>query len=133
LLQLPFEDWRSPFTAEFKCYYGDQWFTGNSRAAEALLNPVEKHMQLRHHLAFRVVADECYYQTILANSAGLKLSGATKRFVDWSQSAGGPHGGESPKVLGLDDLPSIIASKSHFARKFAPETPVLNELDKILA
>jgi hypothetical protein len=133
LLQLPFQDWRSPFAPNFKCHYGDQWFTGNHKVAEILLNPTVKHMQLRHYLRFRHVADECYYQTVLGNTAGLKISKATRRFADWTESAGGPVGGAHPKVLDLDDLSAIVSSKSYFARKFASDSPILDELDKMLA
>ena len=52
--------------------------------------------------------------------------------MDWSQSAGGPLGGSHPKVLGVDDLPAIISSKAHFARKFAPDALVLDAIDKML-
>ena len=121
-LYLPFDGWRLPFTPDFKCLYGDQWFTGSHRAAEILLNPTDKHMEFRRHLRSRNdVSDECYYQTILGNAPGLKISTATRRFSDWTESAGGPRGGAHPKVLGLDDLPAIISSKAYFARKFAPE------------
>jgi hypothetical protein len=128
---LPFEDWRSPFTGHFKCFYGDHWFAGNHKVAEILFNPTDQHMQLRRHLRLRHNVDECYYQTVLGNTLGLKISKATRRFAEWSQSAGGPHGSH-PKVLSLNDLPAIISSKAHFARKFAPESPVLDEIDKML-
>ena len=39
MLDLPFEDWRSPFAPDFKCLYGDQWFAGNREVAGILLNP----------------------------------------------------------------------------------------------
>ena len=133
LLQLPLEDWRSPFTTDFKCCYGDQWFAGNHKVAKLLLNPTEKHLKLRRHLRFRHVADECYYQTILGNVPDLRISKATKRFVDWTESAGGPHGGSHPKVLGLSDLPAIKAAGAYFARKFAPESSALDELDRMIA
>ena len=131
MVNLPFENWRAPFAPDFKCLYGDQWFTGNRKVAEILLKPTDQHMRLRRHLRFRYVADECYYQTVLGNTPGLRISKATRRFVDWSESAGGAHGGSHPKVLGVNDLPAIISSKSHFARKFAPESPLLDEIDKV--
>ena len=49
-MYLPFDDWRAPFTPDFKCFYGDQWFAGNQKAAEILLNPTDKQMQFRRHL-----------------------------------------------------------------------------------
>jgi hypothetical protein len=132
-LYLPFEDWSRPFTDDFKCFYGDHWFAGNHKVVEILLNPTDKHMKLRRHLRFRPSAEECYYHTILGNDAGLKISRATRRFADWSQSAGGLLGGAHPKVLAINDLPTIISSKSYFARKFAPDSPVLDEIDKLLS
>jgi hypothetical protein len=42
------------------------------------------------------------------------------------------YGQSHPQELGLNDLPEIISSKAHFARKFAPGSPVLNEIDKLL-
>ena len=124
---LPFKDWRSPFGAAFKCYYGDQWFTANRKAAEILLNPTDEHLQLRRHLRSRIVADECYYHSVLGNAHGLKISKATRRFSEWL--GGGAH----PQILGLSDLPAIISSKAHFARKFEPNSPVLDEIDKMLS
>ena len=131
-LHLPFEDPRSPFTPDFECFYGDHWFTGNHKVADTLLRPTDKHVRLRRHLSFRHNVDECYYQTVLANSRDLNISRATRRFADWSSSAGGSLGGSHPKPLSLDDLSAIMSSKCHFARKFAPNSPVLDELDKIL-
>ena len=133
MANLPFEDWRSPFAPDFKCLYGDQWFAGNRKVAEILLKPTDRHMRLRHHLRFRYVADECYYQTVLGNTPGLKISKATRRFVDWSESAGGPHGGSHPKELRVGDLPAILSSKAYFARKFAPCSPLLDEIDTMLS
>jgi hypothetical protein len=131
-VHLPLDAWQTPFGPQFKCFYGDQWFTGNHKVADILLSPTSKHLQLRRHLRFRQVADECYYQTVLANTPGLRLSGATRRFAEWSESAGGSRGGSHPKELGISELPKIISSRAHFARKFAPDSPVLNDLDKLL-
>ena len=133
VINLPFADRRSPFTRKFKCYFGDQWFAGNAKAAEALLNPNDEYLKLSRFLSSRPNADECYYQTVLVNTPGLKITTATKRYADWSQSAGGPRGGPHPKTLDLDDLPSIISSKSHFARKFAANSPALDEIDRMLS
>jgi hypothetical protein len=126
-IYLPFEAWGSPFGPNFKCYYGDHWFTANRKAAEILLHPTDRHIRLRRHLQFRIVPEECYYHSVLGNAPGLNISKATKRFSEWL--GGGAH----PQTLGLNDLPSIVSSKAHFARKFAPDTPVLDEIDKLLA
>lgn len=133
MLQLPLEDGRSPFTADFKCYYGDHWFGANNKAAEILLHPNSKHLHLRRYLRRRHNVDECYFQTVLANTSGLRISKATRRFTDWSANADGEHEGSHPKTLDLSDLPAIMSSKAYFARKFAPQSPVLDQIDIMLS
>ncbi|HEY0170079.1 MAG TPA: hypothetical protein VGB98_03430, partial [Pyrinomonadaceae bacterium] len=66
-----------------------------------------------------------YFQTILANAQGLKLNNNNWRYTDWSP--GGPH----PKTLLVEDMPALVASTAHFARKFDADTDVriLDELD----
>jgi hypothetical protein len=42
----------------------------------------------------------------------LKISKNNLRYVDWSL------GGHHPKTLEVEDIPRILASGAHFARKF---------------
>jgi hypothetical protein len=126
-MYFPFEMKRwSPFDASFKCFYGDHWFSGNSKVARILLRPTEKHLQLRRHLRWRVVPEECYYHCVLGNSSDVKILKATRRYSEWL--GGGAH----PQVLTVNDLPAIISSRAHFARKFEPGTAVLDEIDQLL-
>jgi len=125
---LPFRAWHSPFADNFKCFYGDFWFTGNQKAAEILLRPTHEHLELSRYLRWRVVPDECYYQTVLVNTPQLEISKSTRRFAKWE---GGP--GAHPWNLELSDLPAIISAKAHFARKFAPGASVLDEIDRMLS
>jgi hypothetical protein len=118
------KDWRAPFDSTFKCFYGDHWFAGNQRAASVLLKPSHKHLQLRRHLRMRPVPEECYYQCVLANS-DIKISKDTRRFVDW-------RGGMHPQLLGVGHLDAIKQSKAYFARKFAPNDPALDEIDRMI-
>lgn len=123
---LPVDAWRWRFGSQFKCYYGDHWLAGSRKAAEVLIHPTSEHIKLRRYLRFRVSPDECYYQTVLANTPGLRISTKTKRFARWN--GGGAH----PKILGLDDLPAIMSSEAHFARKFSLGSSVLDEIDRML-
>jgi len=126
-MYFPFEMKRwSPFDASFKCYYGDHWFSGNSKVAQILLTPTQRHLHLRRHLRWRVVPEECYYHCVLGNSPDVKILKATRRYSEWL--GGGAH----PQVLTVNDLPAIISSRAHFARKFEPGTAVLNEIDQLL-
>jgi Core-2/I-Branching enzyme len=126
-MYFPFEMKRwSPFDAWFKCFYGDHWFSGNSKVAQILLTPTQKHLHLRRHLRWRVVPEECYYHSVLGNSPHVKIVKATRRYSEWL--GGGAH----PQFLTVKDLPAMISSEAHFARKFEPDTPVLDEIDRLL-
>lgn len=123
---LPFQTPFHPFTEDFRCYYGDHWFSGSRRAAIALLNPTPREGQLQTYLRRRACADECYYQSVLCNRRELTIQRDSRRFALWN--GGGGH----PKTLDSGDLDTILASGAHFARKFAPGDPVLDRLDEVL-
>jgi len=122
----PIKQWASPFDAEFKCFKGSHWFAGTRKVAAILMHPTLKHVHLQRHLKWRHLPEECYYQSILGNYLGLKISQEKRRFANWR--GGGAH----PKILGMEDLPEILASKSHFARKFDKDTAILDELDRLV-
>ena len=73
-------------------------------------------------------ADESYFQTILANADHLNLKNDNYRYVDWSTKAA------HPKTIELEDLPRLLASPAHFARKFNIEVDreIFDQLDKII-
>jgi hypothetical protein len=72
------------------------------------------------------VPEECYYHSILANEPEIKITRATKRYAEWLG------GGSHPQNLGMSDLPALLSSGAHFARKFVEGSPVLDELDRLL-
>ncbi len=76
----------------------------------------------------RSYVDESYFQTILANSPGLKLNNNNWRYVEWNPT------GSHPRTLGVKDLPKILSSGAHFARKFDLDTDasVFDELDRFV-
>jgi hypothetical protein len=121
-----------PFLAAFtssysangcRCYAGSEWFTANRNVAEYILASEEKYSWLARHLKNRHCPDETYFQTVLCNAPHFRLSKNNHRFIDWSSKT--PH----PKELQLEDLPSILGSSAHFARKFAPNSLALTRLD----
>ena len=72
------------------------------------------------------VPDESFFQTILLSSPlAPTIVNDDLRYIDWSG------GGDSPRVLTVDDLGSMLESGDLFARKFDPEVDarVLDELD----
>jgi hypothetical protein len=127
IIFLPFRSFMSPFGLDLKCFYGDHWFIGSRKIAEILTNPSDQHKQLGRYLRWRSVPEECYYHTVLGNIPGLKMTTDTRRFAKWQE------GSAHPEILGSEDLPAIIASKAYFSRKFASDSPVLDEIDRTLA
>lgn len=121
---LPFDTPFHPFNIGYRCYYGDQWFTGSKRAAAALLNPTPEDLRLQSYLRRRAVPDECYYQSVLCNRPGLVLQRETRRYARWN--GGGAH----PSSLGCSDFDVLASSGAHFARKFLPDDPILDRIDK---
>lgn len=108
-------------------FTGWQWFCGNEKAARAILEFHRTRPALAKHMSSRVMcAEEAYFHTILVNTPHLKLHNDDLRYVDWSL------GGAHPKTLTVEDIPAMLASKDHFARKFDENnTQVLDELDQL--
>ncbi len=120
-----------PFVKEgLQCYAGWQWFCGSEKAANVITEfhrtrPALSRYYSRSHRP-DACPEESYYQTILCNTPGLKIFNDDLRYTDWS--GGGAH----PKTLGMEDLPALLASTKHFARKFdETNTQVLDELDAV--
>lgn len=117
-----------PFAKEnLRCYVGWNWFCGNEKAARAITEFHRTRPALAKHYKSRLMcAEESYHHTILCNTRGLKVLNDDYRYTDWS--GGGGH----PKTLGMEDLPALLASTDHFARKFDENnTQILDELDAI--
>lgn len=125
-VHLPFENPWHPFSADFRCFYGDHWFSGSRKAARVLLNPTRRELRLQRYLYRRTVPEECYYQTVLCNRGDVRVARDNRRFTEWN--GGGAH----PALLTAGDLPQAIASGAHFARKFRPDDPVLDLIDAYL-
>jgi hypothetical protein len=112
-----------PYRDGISCFYGDHWFTANRRAAAALLGASSLRTALARHLRTRTQVDETFYQTMLANAAGLRVSRDNRRFTEWN--GGGAH----PMLLTEQQLPEAFASGAFFARKFAAGTHLLDLID----
>jgi len=109
-----------------RCYAGSEWFTANRAVAKHIISSQQKYSWLASHLEKRHCPDETYFQTVVCNASQFKLSNNNHRYIDWSSHL--PH----PKELDLEDLPAILQSSSHFARKFAADSAVLDRLDVLL-
>ncbi|MEH1929100.1 MAG: beta-1,6-N-acetylglucosaminyltransferase [Nostoc sp.] len=116
-----------PFSKKVACFSGSQWFCANSKAAKYIIDFHSQINPLTLYYNKLKYADESYFQTVLANASHLKLQNDRRRYIDWSD------GGCHPKTLLMEDLPNLLASSAHFARKFDIDidSNILNELDRI--
>jgi hypothetical protein len=113
------------FSDDFRCYAGEFWFTANDKAADRLLADSANRTRLLRHYRARPIADESFFHCLLCNDRNLRVSKSNYRYIDWSR------GGRHPKNLAEPDMPAMLASTAHFARKFAPESPVLDVFDEL--
>jgi hypothetical protein len=116
----------APFSRRFRAYAGATWWTLRRPAVEALLEFTERRRDIVGWYVPRDAPDEGYPQTVLANAPGLRVEWRDFRYVDWSTAEA------HPRTLGLADLPRVLRSGAHFARKFAPDDPALDALDRAL-
>lgn len=118
-----------PFSRNLSCFAGSQWFSANRRAARYIINFHKTRTKLAAHYRTLMFPEESYFQTVLANADALKLHDESWRYADWSENQ------SHPKVLLTADLPRLLASRAHFARKFDVDADqnVLDELDKVMA
>lgn len=117
-----------PFSENLRCYAGSQWFAANGRAAEHILRFWETDTSgLARHCRSVPFSEETFFQCVLGNASHLKLTPNNWRYTDWTGQK------SHPKTLCRDDLPKLLASNAHFARKFdtALDTSVLDDLDRV--
>lgn len=114
-----------PFRKDLRCYAGESWFTVNRKAVRYILSYHDQNPALARHYRRVQCADESYFNTILANAAGLQVRNDCLRYTDWSM------GGDHPKTLTMEDLDRLRASDAHFARKFDSriDSRILDALD----
>jgi hypothetical protein len=101
-----------PFSRSFRCSAGWVWLSANARAVRALLDFHDSRPALARHYAGKWCVDESYFHCILCNDRSLKLVNDCKRYTVWDE------GSAHPRTLGLADVPQVLASGCHFARKF---------------
>lgn len=118
-----FTVWRG----NFECYVGSQWFCANRKSAEYLLNFHDRHSSKTSPF-FRGVpcSEESYPQSILCNTPDLRIANDNLRYIEMV--------GAHAKTLTSADLPKLLASRAHFARKFdlSVDAKVLDAIDQAI-
>lgn len=113
----------TPFSATFRPFAGDWWHTINRRAAAVLTEDTPQSRRLRRYLNHRPSPEESYYHTLLLNQPDLHIENDNRRFTLWN--GGSPH----PQLLGYDDIPTMVSSPAHFARKFPFDPSLYSAVD----
>ena len=115
----------SPFSEEFKCYGGNHRHFLSRKCVLFLHEFINSHYSLMMYYEKTVLPEESLIQTILVNCHQFSLYNQHKIYDDYTDSYKDGH----PKTLGTEDYSKIIKSKSFFARKFEPNSTVLDMLD----
>lgn len=107
---------------------GSYWCTLRAEVVRELADLPRTDAAFVRWFRSTVVPDEAYVQTAVGSDPRWNLVADNFRFVRWTP--GHPH----PDTLTVDDLPEMLASGRHFARKFDPavDSDVLDELERIV-
>ncbi|WP_234570873.1 beta-1,6-N-acetylglucosaminyltransferase [Rhodohalobacter sp. 614A] len=121
-----FTEWVIPFSNEFNCFYGSQWFYANQKAASEILKFYKSDFRVQFYYKRVHAPDESYFHTVLGNCKELKVCNKNWRHVNWAP------GSSHPIELSMDDLETLIQSDDHFARKFNMDKypEILDRLDE---
>jgi hypothetical protein len=103
-------------------YTGSMWMSLSARAVEVISSCPQRVASFFRRVP---VPDESFLHTVLRNATGLTFAPGDARYIRWTE------GDAHPEMLTVGDLDSMIASGTHFARKFDEDvdSSVLDRLD----
>jgi hypothetical protein len=94
---------------------GPQWWNLSRSAACFVLDFLKEHPDFRTYHEYTLLPDELFFQSILMGTAfasSHEVLNDALRLMIW------PPGESHPRMLGMRDLPLMLASRKPFARKF---------------
>ena len=118
---------KTPFDGSIECFGGDAWFTINRRVAKFFDTETPFRQKLYKHYGSRSIPEESFYHTLLGNTPGFRLVDDCLRYTDWLGCYA------HPRTLSYEDVPRLIASPKHFARKFAFDPELFAVIDAAVA
>jgi hypothetical protein len=105
-----------PFAAaSLRCWIGSDWMTLSRRAVRALRDGAAAHPALLRHYEGAISPSESLPQTLLMNAPGLTIERDNRRWIRFDP------GSPRPRPITVADVPAILASGAHYARKADPE------------
>ena len=118
---------RSPFSNDFHCYKGSDWFTLSYKCLEYIQQFIEDNPKFLKYYQKTIHASESFVHTILMNNHSLKICNDNIRYIQWHSPDS-----KSPITLRTHDFDRIVSSNKLFARKFDinVDTQILDMLDQ---
>lgn len=117
---------KTPFNAEFPCWFIDCWYALSREALEHVVHYVEAHPDFVRYYARTVIPLESATGSIVFNDPDLTVSNINLHTIRFSAPTTG-----RPDVFDYGDLDFLRSSGGVFARKFdATNADVFDELDK---
>jgi hypothetical protein len=115
------------FTDDFICYGGSFFCALSAPCVHYARNFARDNPEIVAFFRTMPAPDEVFLQTLLVNSGKFRLIPDGKHYIDFSKSRN-----NHPRILGVADLPAMLASGAHWARKFdcTFDSEVLDILDR---
>jgi hypothetical protein len=105
-----------PFAvAGLRCWIGSDWMTLSRRAVRALRDGAAAHPRVVRHYELTISPSESLPQTLLMNAPGLTVERDNRRWVRFEP------GSPRPAPITVADVPAILGSGAHYARKADPD------------
>jgi hypothetical protein len=117
----------SVFGPDFPCYGGSFFCTLRASAARYVRDYARANPDVLDFFKTVLAPEEVFLHSVLVNSGKFRFTANAKRYIDWT---GQRH--THPRTLGLEDLPTMLASDAHWARKFdlARDPELFDQLDR---
>jgi hypothetical protein len=104
---------RPPLGRDFRLYGGRQMLNVNQRTLQRILGFLEAHPEWISYNRRVLIPDESFFNSIVANDAGINLCDATLRYIQWPKAHAA-----SGAVIEVADLDKVFASEAPFGLKF---------------
>ncbi|MDR2205056.1 MAG: beta-1,6-N-acetylglucosaminyltransferase [Flavobacteriaceae bacterium] len=105
-----------PRKLDYDFYGGSSWTNYTHNCVKKMFDFLENNPNYINRFKWTHCSDEIFYQTIVNQLDGLKITNDSLRYISWADS------GASPKILKEEDYEEIIRSEALFARKFDENT-----------
>jgi hypothetical protein len=117
----------SAFGPDFPCYGGSFFCTLRDSAARYVRDYARANPDVVAFFKTVLAPEEVFLHSVLVNSGKFRFTPNARRYIDWT---GQRH--THPRTLGPEDLPKMLGSDAHWARKLdlARDPGLFDQLDQ---